>query len=336
MNQTTHPDAIGRLVAAPALAALAAQLTEANALSVAGLWGSSVAAVIAGIEQQLHRPILLICGHIDEAEDLADDLELFTRRRPPILPALELAGSLGRVSEEQVSNRLRLVRRLADQAQAAPPILITSIQALMQSVPSRRQISELMLTLTPEQALEAEKLIVWLAEHGFNRLDQVEVPGDFAVRGGIIDIYLPGEFEQAVDLVGLTVRVDFFGDQIESIRRFDLESLGSGETLPGITLPDIKGQLPDASESTHLMSYLPAGYGGGVVGAAGDRGAGAELSGSVAGSAGDLSAVGAAEPCGGVYARGTVAIRSVGGGDSQPCGQADTACDAADPVVAAV
>ena len=48
--------------------------------------------------------------------------------------------------------------------------------------------------------LEPEKLIVWLSEHGYNRLDQVEVPGDFAVRGGIIDFYLPGDFEKAEEI----------------------------------------------------------------------------------------------------------------------------------------
>ena len=105
--------------------------------------------------------------------------------------------------------------------------------------------------------MEAEKLIVWLAEHGYNRLDQVEVPGDFAVRGGIVDVYLPGIFENAGEQLGFTVRVDFFDDQIESIRRFDLDSLGSGEKLETVSVIDIKGQLPESGESTSLFSYLP-------------------------------------------------------------------------------
>jgi len=259
LAEPTHPGDIRRLVAAPALRALAPQLSQANTLSVSGLWGSSVAAVLAAIEGQLHRPMLLVCGHIDEADDLADDLELFIGRRPQILPALELVGGMGRVSEEQVSNRLRLVSRLATAADSAgpPPLIVSAIPALMQSVPSKKQISQLLLPLRSGMAMEAEKLIVWLSEHGYNRLEQVEVPGDFAVRGGIIDIYLAGEFEQAAELVGLTIRIDFFGDQIESIRRFDLESLGSGETLESITIPDIKGQLPDTSDSTYLLSLLP-------------------------------------------------------------------------------
>jgi transcription-repair coupling factor (superfamily II helicase) len=256
---TPLPDSVGRLVAARQVSGLADTLAAKGSAAVSGLWGGSVAAVLAGTLKKLNRPILLVCGHLDEAEDLADDLELFSGHRPDILPALELAGSLGRVSEEQVSNRLRLVARLGSQKgrPQEPSVLISSIQALMQSVPSPKQLGELILQLSPSQKLEAEKLIVWLAEHGYSRLDQVEVPGDFAVRGGIIDIYLPGVFENAGEQLGLTVRVDFFDDQIESIRRFDLDSLGSGDKLQSVSVIDIKGQLPSTGESTSLFSYLP-------------------------------------------------------------------------------
>ncbi|HTW94875.1 MAG TPA: transcription-repair coupling factor [Tepidisphaeraceae bacterium] len=244
--------AVRRLLSAPPLVDFARSVPASPNSTASGLWGSSVAAVIAAIHNYLARSILLICGHIDEADDLADDIELFTSRRPDVLPALELAGGLGRASEEQVSNRLKLVRVMA--GDNAPPIVVSSIAALMQPVPSPGQFSQLMLELHSGQALDAQKLIVWLSEHGYNRLDQVEVPGDFAVRGGIVDVYLPGDFDQGV--VGMTVRFDFFDDQIESIRRFDLESLGSGEKIPSVLLVDIRGQMPDSAESTSLFSYL--------------------------------------------------------------------------------
>ncbi len=105
------------------------------------------------------------------------------------------------------------------------------------------------------QELEPEKLIVWLSEHGYNRLDQVEVPGDFAVRGGIIDVYLPGEHAESGDQVGLPVRIDFFGDQVESIKTFDLDSLGSKSTLPSIQIVDLKGNF-DSNDTTSLFGYL--------------------------------------------------------------------------------
>src|SRR6266550_451761 len=113
MESTTTPSAVGRLVTARPLIELAESLRASGALTASGLWGSSVAAVTGAIEKRLGRPILLICGHVDEADDLADDMELFHGRRPEVLPALELGGSLGKVSEEQVSNRLQLISRLA-------------------------------------------------------------------------------------------------------------------------------------------------------------------------------------------------------------------------------
>ena len=259
MNTPTPAvEAIGRLVAARRLKELADTLARTRAATASGLWGSSVAAVIAALERQLHRPIVLVCGHLDEADDLADDIELFAGRRPDVLAALELSGSLGHLSEEQVSNRLQLISRYA----AGVPnsaLLVAPIQSLMQSVPSRDQLEWLIRTLKPGQDLEPEKLIVWLSEHGYNRLEQVEVPGDFAVRGGIIDVYLPGEFDVSGDQVGLAARIDFFGDQIESIKRFDLDTLGSLETLPSLRLLDIKGLLPEVGSSVSLLSYMPEG-----------------------------------------------------------------------------
>jgi transcription-repair coupling factor (superfamily II helicase) len=255
-QRTPTPEAIGRLVAARPLKDLAHTLAQTRAATASGLWGSSVAAVIAALGRELHRPIVLICGHLDEADDLADDIELFVGRRPEVLPALELGGTLGRLSEEQVSNRLQLVARCA----AGVPkdaMLVAPVQALMQSVPSRQQLDLLIRTLKPGQELEPEKLIVWLSEHGYNRLDQVEVPGDFAVRGGIIDVYLPGEYDVSGDQVGLTARIDFFGDQIESIKRFDLDTLGSLEPMQSLRIMDIKGTLPEVGESVSLLGYLP-------------------------------------------------------------------------------
>ena len=107
------PETIGRLVAARPLKELARTLAHTRAATASGLWGSSLAAVLAAVETELKRPVVVVCGHLDEADDLADDLELFMGRRPDVLPALELGGSLGRFSEEQVANRLQLVARYA-------------------------------------------------------------------------------------------------------------------------------------------------------------------------------------------------------------------------------
>ncbi len=250
---TAPAKAVGRLLAALPLQRLAQTVSAQSAASVSGLWGSSVAATLSAVSRELRRPILLICGHLDEADDLADDLELFGGKRPEVLPALELTATLGRMSEEQVSNRLQLIARYANGGQS--DLLVSPIHALMQSVPARSALQHVIRTIKTGQDLEPEKLIVWLSNHGYNRLEQVEVPGDFAVRGGIIDVYLPGEHEQSGDQVGLPVRIDFFGDQVESVKVFDLDSLGSKSDIPSVQIVDLKGNL-DTSETTHLFSYL--------------------------------------------------------------------------------
>src|SRR5436189_1635917 len=134
MNPPT-PEPLGRLAAARPLKDLAHVLAEKGAATASGLWGSSVAAALSAVGRELKRPVLLVCGHLDEADDLADDIELFAGDRPEELPALELSGSLGRLSEEQVANRLELIARLA--SGKMPRFLVAPVQGLMQAVPSR-------------------------------------------------------------------------------------------------------------------------------------------------------------------------------------------------------
>jgi len=248
------PETIGQLLAAPELSTLADAL-RADRIAVAyGLWGSSGAAVATAVQNKLDRPILFVCGHVDEADDIADDIELFSGTRPATLSALEVAGNLGRVSEEQASERMRRVVDLANGKQ--PRAIVAPIQALMQPVPAKDELKHLTRNIAKGQEIEPEKIIVWLADHGYNRVDQCEVPGDFAVRGGIIDIYLPGDIDPDSETLGLPVRIDFFGDQIETINKFDLDTLGSGAPLQEIRVVDIKGQLPSHTGQTHLLRYL--------------------------------------------------------------------------------
>src|SRR6476620_5399620 len=114
MAKTPSREYFGRLAAARPLVELASVLRERSAATASGLWGSSVGAVTSVLQRELRRPVLVVCGHIDESDDLADDIELFLGRRPEVLPALELSGALGGQSEEQVANRMQLVFRLAE------------------------------------------------------------------------------------------------------------------------------------------------------------------------------------------------------------------------------
>src|SRR4051794_34427611 len=169
MAKTPTRDPLGRLAPARPLVELAELLRSRKAATASGLWGSSVGAVTSVLQRALGRPVLVVCGHIDEADDLADDIELFLGRRPEGLPALELSGGLGGQSEEQVANRMQLVFRLAEKgggknlvAEGSKPLIVAPIQALMQPVPSKGQLKHLVREVSAGQSLEPEKLIVWL------------------------------------------------------------------------------------------------------------------------------------------------------------------------------
>lgn len=248
------PDVVGRLLAAPDLVRFAQNLEKHRIAAAYGIWGSSASALTASVWSTLKKSILFVCAHLDEADDIADDIELFSGIRPKVLPTLEIAGNLGRVSEEQAANRMRLIVRMF--AGQQPPFIVAPVQSLMQPVPTKDEISHLTRRLAPGTQIEPEKLITWLSDHGYNRVEQCEVPGDFAVRGGIIDLYLPGELDEQSDLVGLPVRIDFFGDQIESLKRFELETLGSGEPIDVVSVVDIRGQISGTTAQTHFFSYL--------------------------------------------------------------------------------
>ena len=164
---------------------------------------------------------LVVCPQIDQVDELIDDLALFTRLKPERFPASE---SFDRAAHDEVfGERLHLLKVL--QAAGAPKLVVTSIQSLLQPVPSRETLARQTRTLRVGDAWPSASLAKWLVENGFFNTPAVELPGEFSVRGGIVDIFAP-------DWDG-PVRVEFFGDEIESIRRFEISSQRSLESLDG-------------------------------------------------------------------------------------------------------
>ena len=91
--------------------------------------------------------------------------------------------------------------------------MLTTVNAAVQRVPPRLVFFGESLDVKSGGVVKPEKLIAYLESHGYGRADTVMEPGEYAVRGGIIDIFPSGE--------GDPVRLDFFGDTVESVRRFD-------------------------------------------------------------------------------------------------------------------
>ena len=105
--------AVATLLAAEPLVKLAGAVSPEHTVAAAGLWGSSVAAVVGAIRKHANRPVLLVTGHVDECDDLADDVTLFAGGpRPEVMPMLPGGGGSDAGSEEDVADRMRLLFKL--------------------------------------------------------------------------------------------------------------------------------------------------------------------------------------------------------------------------------
>ena len=107
-------------------------------------------------------------------------------------------------------------------------ILITTISAAAQRLPARDKLAELSLAMKPGNVIDVDALTQFLSSNGYARCSTVMEPGDYAVRGGIIDLYAPGS--------DTPVRLDLFGDTLESIRPFEVESQRTVGQLSALNL----------------------------------------------------------------------------------------------------
>jgi len=138
-----------------------------------------------------------------------------------------------------VSERIATLSRLLDPAPGRR-IVLTTVNAAVQRVPPRLVFLGESLDVRTNGTVKPEALIAYLESHGYGRADTVMEPGEYAVRGGIIDIFPSGE--------GDPVRLDFFGDMVESVRRFDPATQRSTEPASGFHLrPVSEVALDEAS-----------------------------------------------------------------------------------------
>ncbi|MFA7237458.1 MAG: transcription-repair coupling factor [Phycisphaeraceae bacterium] len=242
----THPW-LDNLLHDPVIDALIARLAPGKPLNAAGSWGSGTHLLAGAIHKRVNRPVLLVVAHLDDADEAADDLRLFDELEPAVFPALEVMPGETNVSLELLADRLALVGRVADGRQ--PPVIVAPVQALMQSVPQPGAMGQVMRLIRRGDELPQGHLAAWLDAAGYDRAEVVEQPGQFAVRGGIFDIFPPGNSP--------AVRLDYFGDQIDALCEIDLDSMASGRKLESVRLISANTEtIQAADETTGFWSLL--------------------------------------------------------------------------------
>jgi len=233
-------------------------LSAGHSCAVGGLWGSGCAYFLASILDTAPSVVLAVTAGPEEADDLVNDINLFKPDSAVLFPIEEsLPSEESSINQTIQGQRLEVLRRLLFYgAHGGPPlrVIVAPVQSLMQPVETPENLQTDVLTLRPGDARRIEQIAEWLVERGFDREPMVEMHGEFAIRGGILDIYPP---------VGDNpVRVEFFGDEIESIREFDAATQRSITPLNSLQLVGVPRSaaeklVPKSDLSTSLLSYLP-------------------------------------------------------------------------------
>jgi transcription-repair coupling factor (superfamily II helicase) len=151
-----------------------------------------------------------------------------------------------------MAQRMTALARLARvKGRERPSILLTTVNAILQRVPAREMTARQSLVAAPGNVLPMSGITQWLELNGFNRAATVREAGDYAVRGGILDLFAPGMDEPA--------RLDFFGDALESIRTFDPETQRSITDLRALDLvPVSEFQLTSDTIRLFRTGYVAA------------------------------------------------------------------------------
>jgi len=196
---------------------------DARRLPVMGPKGAAGALMLREAALTFGRPLLVVTALAREAEALAAEVAFFLdepvardafARRVHLLPAWELKpfAHLSPAAHTQAAQLATLYAAARDEA----PMVIASVEALLMRTIPRPAFESAVMRLAAADTLDREALIDALGAAGYQRVPQTEEPGDFSVRGGIVDIYSP--------LYGNPVRIELEEDIITSIRQFDVSS----------------------------------------------------------------------------------------------------------------
>ena len=234
----------GSKVRCDALKALLADRKNRTA-SIDGLAGSAAAMLFASLPRR-KEPFLIIANDIDEAGYMYHDLcQIADESATLIFPSgYKRDIKYGQTDAPSEILRTEVLNRWY--GSHTPLCVVTYPEALAEKVQSREVIDKSTICLTSGSTADSTAIGKQLRELGFSEVDYVYEPGQFAIRGSILDVF-SFSFE-------LPYRIDFFGDEIESIRTFNVETQLSVENVDSISI--INGSNADSTAGASLLDYI--------------------------------------------------------------------------------
>ncbi|MDP6446065.1 MAG: transcription-repair coupling factor, partial [Pirellulaceae bacterium] len=188
--------------------------------------------------------LVLVLPAQADIDDVCEELELFWDGHPLRFPAWESEPDERTLHDDIYADRLRVLKELS--STQPPRVVVTSIESLLQPTPSQQSVADNTKRIEVGSRTDTEQLRRWLVTHAFHPTSAVELPGEFSMRGGILDLFAPDWIRP--------VRIEFFDDEVESIRSFDVGSQRSITTMQCAELTVLgSSQIDDA----HLAAFLP-------------------------------------------------------------------------------
>ncbi len=258
---------------APALLAAIGDLTEFQTAIDAwqqgdtfcweGAWLGAVAPLAAATLHRTRRPLLILVAHHQDAETIARDLEFYLEHDCNVFPPASDDTDVDSLQQQEVIQRLQVLSQLnalrearvkkstaksssANSADTVPTIVVSTLPALMHSVPSPEQMQRDRRTIEVGKRLDLAELKAWLTASGYRTTTSVQYAGEFTARGGILDVFPPDAMEPR--------RIEWFDDEIESIRTFDNVTQRSIQRLDRV---DLIAANEATLEESSLLDHLP-------------------------------------------------------------------------------
>ncbi len=224
-------DALKRL---PEFGRVCAALSGGKHAAVSGAAQINRSHLIAGLVRELKRPLLVVCQDDMVAQRTQAELAAFLGREYPVLPGRDLTFyDSAAVSRQWEQRRLR---RLYDFAAGKTRLLIATWEALSLRTMPRASLLASAITLRLGDTCAPDALTARLLQAGYSRCDLVEGVGQFAVRGGILDVFSPSADNP--------IRLEFFGDELDTMGCFDPLTQRRTENLDQVVLLPVAETLP--------------------------------------------------------------------------------------------
>ncbi len=218
----------------PEYTSLLESLAEGKSAAVTGIGQINRTHMMAGLRQDIQNPLVILCQDDMAAKKIQDEWKAFTGETVPVLPGRELTlYDSAVVSRAWEQKRLR---QLYDLAQGRTSVQIMTWESLSQRTIPPATLRSAAFQLTVGQEYNMDQLTGRLVDAGYSRCAMVEGPGQFALRGGILDVYSPAEDHP--------FRAEFFGDELDTMGYFDPDTQRRTENVESVTVLPVAETLP--------------------------------------------------------------------------------------------